>query len=126
MSLEVVDPCYIAQILHVELQHANNKGIWGVMHLLMFNKKQQQFDSSTFITSNLKNWRDEGVASLWKEIVEAYASMSNISKGKRGNITRALSLAHEAHYGKAIQLLKSIGVVSQIMAAILDIVNRHP
>ena len=28
----------LAQLLRVELQHANNKGIWGVMYLLMFPK----------------------------------------------------------------------------------------
>ena len=73
------------------------------MHLLMFakatlcqppyNKKKQRFDSSTFVTSNLKKWRDEGVTLVWKEIVKAYSkptSMSNISNGKHGNITRAL------------------------------------
>ena len=63
--LEVVDPSLLAQILHVELQHANNKGIWGVMHLLMlakatlrqppYNKKKQWFDSSTFVLLISKN-----------------------------------------------------------------------
>ena len=78
------------------------------MHLLMFaqatlrqppyNKKKQWFHSSTFVTSNLKKWRDEGVAWVWKDVVKAYSkptSMSNICKGEHGNITRALSLAHE-------------------------------
>ena len=58
----------LGQILHVELQ----QGIWGVMHLLMFAKvtlRQPPYNKKKQRYSNLKKWRDEGVASVWKEII---------------------------------------------------------
>ena len=62
----------LGQILRVKLQQANNKGIWGVMHLLMFAKvtlRQPPYNKKKQRYSNLKKWRDEGVASVWKEII---------------------------------------------------------
>lgn len=129
----------LAQTLAKEFSHAG-RCLWGFARLYVFAKltlsppplgrgKRKRNPPHSVITKRLTAWKNGDIQSLWLEAtsqpkstaVKRNSSISSVNK------QRALTLAKEGRYSKAVQALGSSGVAHpDDPDALNELIRRHP
>ena len=127
----------LAQVLSSELKYARLKGIWGFTRLHIFaklvlstppnQKKKGRIQLHSTLRHQLLKWQAGDLHDLWSTSTSRSKPPYGTSSTSHPNSTRALLLAREGHYSKAIQALRSLGIhTPDDLAALAELIKQHP
>ncbi len=128
----------LAQILSQEFALANRNNLWGFARVYILAKitlsppprikggKKRTPPQST-IRRRLLAWKKGDIQGLWQEATSQSVPTRNDSGPPPSSRQRALALAREGKYSKAIQSLDSLGIAQpDNVTALRELRDRHP